>query len=156
MPTFCHALTPSLRSLGELAERLPVIRSSELKKYGIHRQVLKRAVDRGLLRKMDCGLYTATGFPSDLERRIVLACKRVSDGVVCLESALQFHGLSPSESDTIWMAIDRKARKPAVKRLRLRFVRFSNEALTQGIVNARIDGVPVRIYSSAKTIADCL
>jgi predicted transcriptional regulator of viral defense system len=37
----------------------------------------------------------------------------------------------------------------------MRFVRFSREALTQGVVNTRIDGVPVRIYSTAKTVADC-
>ena len=45
------------------------------------------------------------------------------------------------------MAIDRKARKPLVNSLRLRFVRFSGKALTQDVVNTRIDGVPVRIYS---------
>jgi len=54
------------------------------------------------------------------------------------------------------MAIDPKAKKPVVNGLRLRFVRFSGQALTQGVVNSRIDGVPVRIYSAAKTIADCL
>jgi hypothetical protein len=53
------------------------------------------------------------------------------------------------------MAIDRKARKPNLNGLEVRFVRFSGRALTQGVVNARIDGVPVRIYSTAKTIADC-
>jgi predicted transcriptional regulator of viral defense system len=53
------------------------------------------------------------------------------------------------------MAIDRKARKPIVKALRLRFVRFSGDALTQGVVNTRIDGMPVRVYSVAKTVADC-
>lgn len=53
------------------------------------------------------------------------------------------------------MAIDRKARKPTLNGLEVRFVRFSGRALTQGVVNARIDGVPVRIYSTAKTIADC-
>jgi predicted transcriptional regulator of viral defense system len=53
------------------------------------------------------------------------------------------------------MAVDRKARKPVVNSPRLRFVRFSGNALTQGVVNTRIDGVPVRIYSVAKTIADC-
>src|SRR6266850_2151324 len=30
--------------------------------------------------------------------------------------------------------------------LKLRFVRFSGQALTQGVENRRIDGVPVRIY----------
>jgi predicted transcriptional regulator of viral defense system len=54
------------------------------------------------------------------------------------------------------MAIDRKAKKPVVDGLKLRFVRFSGHALTQGVVNTRIDGVPVRIYSAAKTVADCL
>jgi hypothetical protein len=46
------------------------------------------------------------------------------------------------------MAIDIKAKKPVVNGLRLRFVRFSDQAFTQGVVNARIDGVPLRIYSA--------
>jgi predicted transcriptional regulator of viral defense system len=54
------------------------------------------------------------------------------------------------------MAIDFKAKKPVAGGLKLRFVRFSGQALTQGVENIRIDGVPIRIYSAAKTIADCL
>jgi len=54
------------------------------------------------------------------------------------------------------MAIDFKAKKPVPGGLKLRFVRLSGQALTQGVENIRIDGVPVRIYSAAKTIADCL
>jgi hypothetical protein len=54
------------------------------------------------------------------------------------------------------MAIDFKAKKPVASGLKLRFVRFSGQALTQGVLNAKIDGVPVRIYSAAKTIADRL
>jgi predicted transcriptional regulator of viral defense system len=66
------------------------------------------------------------------------------------------HGILPSDSGHIWMAIDRKAKKPVVDGLKLRFVRFSGHALTQEVVNTKIDGVPVRIYSAAKTVADCL
>jgi predicted transcriptional regulator of viral defense system len=139
-----------------LADRLGVIRASELKKYRIHHQILRRALDRGVLIRVHRGLYASNGFLATLERRIMLACKRVPHGVVCLESALEFHSLIPSTSDAVWMAIDRKARKPTLHELDVRFVRFSARALTQGIVNLRIDGVPVRIYSSAKTIADCL
>jgi predicted transcriptional regulator of viral defense system len=54
------------------------------------------------------------------------------------------------------MAIDPKARKPVVNGQLLRFARFGGDALTQGVINTRIDGVPVRVYSLAKTIADCL
>jgi hypothetical protein len=52
------------------------------------------------------------------------------------------------------MAIDHKGKKPVVDGLKLRFVRFSGHALTQGVVNTKIDGVPVRVYSAAKTVAD--
>jgi predicted transcriptional regulator of viral defense system len=54
------------------------------------------------------------------------------------------------------MAIDRKARKPIVNGLEIRFVRFSGQALKQGVLNTRIAGEAVRIYSVAKTVADCL
>lgn len=113
-------------------------------------------MDLGLLAKLDRGWYQTSSGPLDFEHRIVAACKRVPHGVVCLETALRFHGIVDSNSDAIWMAIDRKARKPAVKGLPLRFVRFSGDALTQGVVNTRIDGLPVRVYSVAKTVADCL
>jgi predicted transcriptional regulator of viral defense system len=53
------------------------------------------------------------------------------------------------------MAIDRKTRLPVVKGLPLRFVRFSGESLTEGIEIHSIDGVPIRIYTPAKTVADC-
>jgi predicted transcriptional regulator of viral defense system len=148
--------TPLLERLRVQPNCSAVVRASELHERGIHHQLLRRAVDCGLLTKVDRGLYLASGRPLDLEHRIILACKRVPHGVVCLETALRFHGIAHSNSDVIWMAIDRKARKPSVKGLPLRFVRFSGDALTQGVVNTRIDGVPVRVYSVAKTVADTL
>jgi predicted transcriptional regulator of viral defense system len=145
-----------MNRLVSIVDKLTVVRAKEMLKYGIHRQTLKSAVDRGLLAKIDRGLYTRRELSPDFERQVLLACERVPHGVVCLESALRFHGILPRGTGPICMAIDSKARKPVVNSLRLRFVRFSGNALTQGVVNTRIDGVPVRIYSVAKTIADCL
>ena len=102
------------------------------------------------------GIYTRKDVVIDIERQILLAKKRVPHGVVCLESALMFHGLLPTGPGPIWMAIDSKARKAVVNGQLLRFVRFGGDALTQGVINTRIDGVPVRVYSVAKTVADCL
>lgn len=148
--------TPSLSRLRALTDRLPVIRSSKLKKYGIHRQILKRAVDRGVVRKIAWGLYVRPELPLDLEHRVMLACQRVPHGIVCLESALRLHGIFSTESDVVWMTIDCKARRPTVTGLKVRFVRFSGQALTQGVINTRIHGEAVRVYSVAKTVADCL
>lgn len=86
----------------------------------------------------------------------MLAMKRVPHGVICLESALIFHGMLPAGPAPIWVAIDRRARKPMLNGQLLRFVRFGGKTLTQGIVNTKINGVHVRVYSLAKTVADCL
>jgi hypothetical protein len=53
------------------------------------------------------------------------------------------------------MAIDFKAHKPSIESPVLRIVRFSGPALLEGVDTQIIEGVPVRIYGPAKTVADC-
>jgi len=145
-----------MKLLLSIAEKKIVLRAGDLSRYGIHPQTISRAVRHGLLVKIDLGLYACQAFSKNYKRQVMIACQRVPHGVVCLESALHFHGILPIAPGPIRLAIDRKARKPALQDLRLRFVRFSGKALTQGVVNMRVDGEPVRVYSVAKTIADCL
>jgi predicted transcriptional regulator of viral defense system len=145
-----------MNRLVAILDKRTVVRARELYRSGIHPQELSRALEHGLLLKIGRGLYARADYPLDFERQIVLACKRAPAAVVCLGSAAKYHGLFPFDASSIWMAIDFKAKKPVVNGLRLRFVRFSGKALTQGVVNMKIDGVPVRIYSAAKTVADCL
>jgi predicted transcriptional regulator of viral defense system len=145
-----------MKRLVSIVENRAVVRARELYPFGAHPHDLSKAASQGPLVKIGRGLYTRRDFPSNFEHQVALACQRIPHGIVCLQTALVWHGILPSDSGHIWMAIDRKAKKPVVDGLKLRFVRFSGHALTQGVVNTRIDGVPVRIYSAAKTVADCL
>jgi predicted transcriptional regulator of viral defense system len=145
-----------MNRLVSTVEKRAVVRARELYRFGAHPHDLSKATTQGLLVKIGRGLYTCREFPSNFEHQVALACQRIPRCIVCLQSALAWHGILPSDSGHIWMAIDRKAKKPVVDVLRLRFVRFSGNALAQGVVNTKIDGVLVRIYSPAKTIADCL
>ena len=81
--------------------------------------------------------------------------KRVPKGIVCLLSALSFHGIGTQMPREAWIAVDRKARKPHLPDLPVRFVRFSGNALHCGIQKIRAEGVPVRITSPARTVVDC-
>ena len=146
----------SMKRLVSIVEKRAVVRARELYPFGFHPHDLSKAARQGLLVKIGRGLYTRRDFPSNFQHQVALACLRIPHGVVCLQSALAWHGILPGDSGHIWIAIDRKAKKPVVDGLKLRFVRFSGQALTQGVVNAKIDGVPVRIYSAAKAVADCL
>jgi len=83
------------------------------------------------------------------------ACKRLPNGVACLLSALSFHGFTTQAPFEIWMAIDRKARLPKVEGVPVHIVRFSGEALTEGVERHVIEGVEVCVYCPAKTVADC-
>lgn len=83
------------------------------------------------------------------------ACKRVPHGVVCLLSALRFHEMTTQAPFEVWMAVDRSARLPEAPDLPLRIVRFSGEALSQGIEIHEVEGAEVRVYAPSKTVADC-
>ncbi len=85
----------SLERLRNLVSELTVIRASDLTKHRIHCHILKRALDRPLLVKMDRGLYISLDRPLEWRHRLALACKRVPHGVVYLVSALQFRGIFP-------------------------------------------------------------
>ena len=85
---------------------------------------------------------------------LALAAKLVPAGIVCLLSALNFHGVGSQLPREVWLAIDRKAALPRVD-IPIKVVRFSGEALTEGIDNREIEGVNVKVFSPAKTVADC-
>jgi predicted transcriptional regulator of viral defense system len=81
--------------------------------------------------------------------------KRVADATVCLLSALAFHEITTQSPASVWIALPKGARTPALDSPSLRIVRLSGLSLTKGIENHQVDGVPVRVYSAAKTVADC-
>jgi predicted transcriptional regulator of viral defense system len=132
-----------------------MLRVRDLASHGIHPEYLRRLCRQGLLTRTARGLYVPSDASPTENRTLAEACKRVPHGVVCLLSALQFHGLTAQTPFEVWLAIDRKARRPEEKQIPLRIVRFSGPALTVGVEEHRIEGVPVKVYSPAKTVADC-
>jgi predicted transcriptional regulator of viral defense system len=70
-------------------------------------------------------------------------------------SALAIHGIGTQLPDEVWIAIDRKARKPRIPDLPIRVVRFARPLLRDGVEERNVEGVTVRITSVARTIVDC-
>ncbi len=130
-------------------------RSREIEAMGISREYLRKLHEQGVVRRLGHGLYSLAEFEPTEHRTMAEACKRVPHGIVCLLSALQFHDLTTQLPFEIWLAIDRKAWRPRESSIPLRIVRFSGPALEAGIEEHRIEGVKVRVYNVAKTVADC-
>lgn len=148
------AATDRERALA-LARRPQGVTAAELARARIHRQVLTRLVAEGTLERVVRGLYRPVGQEWGEYHALVLASAAVPRAVVCLLSALQFHGIGTQLPSQVWIALDRRARRPALEYPPLRVVRYTGPALTEGIESHRIEGRPVRIYSAAKTVADC-
>ena len=138
-----------------LARKHGVLRPRDLDQYGIPRRYLSRLYQRGLITRVGRGLYVNTDVDPTEDHSIAQVCKRIPGGVICLLSALRFHHLTTQQSPDVWVAIDRSARRPKVPELPIRIVRFSGAAFTEGIERHKVEGVSVRIYSAAKTVADC-
>ncbi len=159
MPRHCVTTGNPMKSpkerVLELARRAGLLRSSDLDAEGIPREYLRRLLGDGLLDRTGRGIYVVAGSKPTPNHTLAEVCKRVPHGVVCLLSALQFHELTSQAPFEVWLAIGEKARLPKVDYLPLRVVRFSGRASEHGIEEHRIEGVVVKVYGPAKTIADC-
>jgi predicted transcriptional regulator of viral defense system len=138
-----------------LVRRKGVLRPRDLEPLGVPRRVLSELTGRGILARTGRGLYSLADADVSEHHSLAQAAVRVPAGVVCLLSALRFHGLTTQNPGEVWVAIKPESRKPRSDQPPLRIVRFSGRPFSEGVERHRIDGVEVAVYSAAKTVADC-
>ncbi|MEX2150635.1 MAG: type IV toxin-antitoxin system AbiEi family antitoxin domain-containing protein [Steroidobacteraceae bacterium] len=136
-------------------KRQGLVRPKDLEAHGITRAQLSRLVDEGLVLRQARGVYVTAQHAPTAEHTLAHVGKRVPEGVFCLLTALRFHGLTTQSPAEVWIALPEKARRPRLDYPRLRVARFSGAALTEGVEEHRAEGVLLRVYSPAKTVADC-
>lgn len=139
----------------DIIRRIGIVRPSELEAQGIPRSEIYSLVRKGLVERQARGIYVARSHAFTAGHVLAQVAKRVPNGVLCLLSALRYHELTTQSPSEVWIALSEKARKPRLDYPRLRVTRFSGAALAEGIETHRIEGVNVRVYSAAKTVADC-
>ena len=132
-----------------------VLRLREIVDAGIAEETIARLVRRGEVIRLTRGLYQLADYKVAAAHSLVEATKQVPRGVICLLSALQYHGLTTQLPSRVWIAIDRNAWKPTAQHPPLRVLRFGGKALTVGVEIHTIEGIAVPIYGVAKTVVDC-
>lgn len=139
----------------KLAREVGVLRPRDLKSIGVPRVYLTQLVQRGELLKTGRGLYVRADAPLTENHSLAEAARLSPKGVICLLSALRFHGLTTENPAEVWIAIPRGARPPKSGAPALHVARFSGQMMTEGVERHVIQGVSVPVYSVAKTVADC-
>src|SRR5436190_1569955 len=145
-------LTPSdLRRAGIGA----FFRPQDVAHLGVTYYQIQRMVADGHVEKAGPGLYRLSAEEATETETIAMVASAVPHAIVCLLSALSVHELGTQSPRQVWLAIDRKARKPTRLPAAVSIVRFSGQMLTYGVVTQLMQGVPVKITTPARTVVDC-
>lgn len=131
------------------------VRPRDLAERNIPADYLDRLHRRGLVARVHRGLYAWPEAEVTENHTLAEVSRLVPKGVVCLLSALRFHDLTTQNPHEVWLALPTKAWMPRLRNPKLRIVRSSGPALTEMIEAHQVEGTTVRVYSAAKTVADC-
>ncbi len=132
-----------------------VLRTMEAVRLGVHPRTLYAMRDAGALEQIVRGLYRLADLPPLGNPDLVAVALRIPDGVLCLLSALAFHEITTQIPHEVYVALKRGAEPPRLEHPPIRVFWFTGKAFTEGIETHEMDGIKVRVYGAAKTVADC-
>jgi hypothetical protein len=134
-----------------------VLRTGQALMRGIHPAALYSLVESGQLTRLARGLYRLADAQEFSNPDLAVVASKAPDAVVCLISALSFHGITTQVPRAVYLAVSRgryaglRLRTPPVK-----IYRFDAATFDQGIETHQIDGVSVHIYGVARTLVNWL
>ncbi len=147
---------PSQRQIAHaLLESYGIVRLAELRSAGVTAATVSRMERDGEIVRLARGLYQLPDALLDANHSLAEAAKRLPRGVVCLVSALAFHGLTDQLPKRVWMAIGKSDWAPKADDLPIRVVRFTDRLLAESVAIHGIEGVSVKVFGVTKTVADC-
>jgi predicted transcriptional regulator of viral defense system len=111
--------------------------------------------DSGLIEQVARGIYRLKGNPQAIDVDFGTLALKVPTGVVCLITALYYHGMTTQIPRFIDMAIERNTKPPRIDYPPVRFYRLSKHLFNVGVETKEIGGVKIRIYDPEKTLIDC-
>lgn len=138
----------------DIAKKQTLFRASDIPDATDPRSTLYRMASRGEIIRVCRGLYTFPDAEINVNHSLAEAVKRYPGGIICLISALNFHGIGTQMPYETWM-MRQDGRMSPKQGFPVRFVYCNPDAFNHGIIKHCIDGVDVRIYSAARTVADC-
>lgn len=127
--------------------------ASEAKALGCSSALLGYYVKKGILERIDHGVYRSKDSKIDVDVRyedLVLAVKSIPGGIICLVSALDLYDYTEEIPREYWIALPHE--KWAPKRKGVKIVRMRNTAI--GITELKIGSETVPIFDRERTIID--
>lgn len=138
-----------------LIRKKGIIRPKEVEEAGVERMYLTRMVSKGLIVKIARGLYSLPGTDFKGYESYVEIAKKVPAGIIFLISALNFHNITTQISGKVHIAVKNNTWKPEIASVDVKYYSLNDPAYSFGIEKHKINKATIKVYSPAKTVADC-
>ncbi len=131
------------------------MRTAEALDTGISPRTLYYMRDEGYLTQLERGVYQLQDKEPLSNPDLVIVARKIPDAVVCLISALDLHNITDDIPHKVHIALPRTSRNPTLDYPPVNVYRFSDKTLKGGVETKEFDGISVKVFNPAKTIADC-
>lgn len=139
----------------KLADRKGLLRSKDLEAKGIPREYLSRMAAAGTLQRVGRGLYARPDAEASPYQSLAEVSAAVPKGIICLLSALRFHGITTQLPPDVWVAVSGSVWRPSKTPFPVRYVHMAGKSFLGGVEGHYVGKVKIRVFSQAKTVADC-
>lgn len=139
----------------KLVQQKGAVRPIDLEAIGAPRVVLTRMTAKGQLERTSRGIYTLPDSQGSETNSLTTIAAKAPKAIFCLLTALQFHELTTQLPRRVWIAMPRGSHVPQIDYPPLKMVQFNTASYSEGVEVHQLGGATVRVYSIAKTIADC-
>lgn len=139
----------------KLARRKGLLRTGEAAAAGVDRSTLARLCERGLLERLERGLY---GLPAAAVREHVdleIVARRVPRTVFCLLTALRLHGLGTQQPRRVWISLPRGVHAPVLQFPPLEVIHVQPALHRLQVETLRSGPIRLKVYGVEKTLVDC-
>ena len=132
-----------------------IAKYKDLINAGFYKAIINAALDSKRIERIGRGVYSLAEIPDIAHPDLVTISVLIPNGVICLITALSFYEVTDEIPHYTDVAIAAASRAKDVPNFPVRYYRFSQKTWEAGIEEHDIEGHKVKIYSLAKTLADC-
>jgi predicted transcriptional regulator of viral defense system len=131
------------------------LRTRDVIALGIHTDALYALRDNGRIVELGRGLYRLAEVGEAEHPDLAVVAARAPNAAVCLISALSYHGITTQIPSSVHLAVPRGSYHSIKLSMPTTVYRFDPKTFNEGLETHQIAGMPLKIYSAARTVVDC-
>jgi predicted transcriptional regulator of viral defense system len=131
------------------------LRTRDLIALGVHTDALYMLRDSGRVVELGRGLYRLAEAGEAEHPDLALVAARAPDAAVCLISALSYHDITTQLPSSVHLAVPRGSYHGTRLPIPVTVYRFDPKTFNKGLETHRVGGMPLKIYSAARSVVDC-